>query len=70
MKNKINHIYRYPKGIILKESTYYNKRWWLHFPYLLDKYEVAFSLIIGRKYPHVEKFIIYRGKRDIFALLK
>lgn len=67
-KNKYIEV---PKLIKIKNKTYHSLNWFLCFPnILLDKYVLAFSLMIDRKYPPVIKFLVYRGKKDTFALIK
>ena len=56
---------------IKKEKYYYGFGWSLCFHnILLDKYVLAFSLMIDRKYPPVRKFLVYRGIKDTFAFIE
>ena len=67
-KNKYIEV---PKLIKIKNKSYHSLNWFLCYPnILLDKYVLAFSLMIDREYPPVRNFLVYRGKKDTFAIIK
>ena len=72
-KEEESHKYKYPKikkSIkIKKERSFFS--WNLCYPnILLDKYALAFSLMMNREYPPVKKFLVYHSKKDTYAFIQ